>query len=689
MQTYTPKEPYRNQDVQANAGSLSKDENEKREVQSLVDLVSDTVENFMTRPIVIVEGLEFDHYKLLTTIHYYLNSRFETGDLDENGDERYFHNIITPRNVHSTKNIDLDSKDMLITADSEQGWWFSFVLRNELQMWMRKPHVQFGKLLNDLVTNLPNFGKVIWKKCGVGTEVYLKEVDLRDAIFDPGAKSIRESGIFVERSIIEPWAAMDKVEEGYWDREATVAAIRGAQAKKDDFLKQGSPESTSEQQYSLADTLPSIDAWEVYGWFPKEVLEQMGDVDMSSESLSEDMKEYKVKAKKSEEADDTSDVEYVYACAVILGIEDTGGQIVHYMEMEPEDFPYFDFDFFRRVPGRCLPIGNTEALMSLQVRMNELVNRFFAALRIGSLHIYQTRSGSAYKNLTQDAQDGDIIETKSEIAPIATELRAFQQYQVEINNIEAQADRICNTSEVVTGESMPTNTPFRLGAQLGMSANKVFDQVREDIGIALTNIFENWILPEIMDDMTKDHILEVTGSIDELKMFDQENRKYLLMQSMKDFVMGQERLPTEDEMMVAEQQLSDELAGKTRKTAIKKGYFTLEKMRSLRIYFDVTDERKNFAAEKETMSNLLQMVASNPAVLQIPEARALIGRLMEASGVSPLVLASFVSKPMSAAPAMDAVSPAAADKFSQNPGDAGSGMPAPVGPAASAGMQGG
>lgn len=658
MLNYTPKEHERDQNVHSTAGELSPDNQASRKARSVVELVTDAIENFRELPIVIVEGLEFKQYDLLTTMHYYLNSKFETGDFDENGDERYFHNLITPRNAHATKNIDLDSKDMLVTAESEQGWWFSFLLRNELHKWMRKPEVQFGKLLNDLATNLPNFGKVIWKRCGVGKEIYLKEVDLRDAIFDPGASSIRESGIFIERSIIAPWEAMDKVKDGYWDREATVSAIRAAQEKKDKFIQEGAPSVSAEEQYTLSDTLPSLDAWEVYGWFPRASLECDG-----LRPMSGDLDEYE------NPSDSDMDVEYVYARVVILGLEDSYGHIVDWMDIEPKDFPYYDFDYFRRVPGRCLPISNTEALMSLQVRMNELVGRFFSALRIGSLHLYQTRSGSSYQNVTQDAQDGDILETKSEIVPISTELRAFQQYQVEINNIEAQADRIANTMEVITGESLPTNTPFRLGAQMGVNAQKIYDQVREDIGLGLTFIFENWILPEIMEDMTEEHILEVSGSTEEMRLFDKEYRRYLTLQSMKDYILKQERLPTQEEMQVVEEQLAEEMQGKTRKAKITKGYFTMEKLREMRIYFDVTDERKNFSAEKETLSNLLTIIASNPAVLQNEDSRVLISRIMEASGVSPLMLSSFASKP----PAQNVqpeAAPPAAENFLANPGDA-------------------
>jgi len=694
MLNYTPKEPRRPQNSYATAGKYGKPshkmieepkeskkgEKKKEEKEPMLEsdmeqkipqLVRDVTKNFMDDPIIVMDGLEFNHYETLKCIHFYLQSRFLSGELDENKNEKYFHNIIVPRNAHATKNIDLDSKDLLISSDTEEGWWFSFLLRNELQKWMRKPNVQFGKLLNDLAVNLPNFGKVIWKKCGSGEDVYLKELDLRDAIFAPDSQSIRASGIFIERSIIAPWEAMQKAEAGYWHKGKTRKAILGAQAKKDKFLKEGSPAVSAESQYSLTDTIPSLDAWEVHGWFPKTCVDGVEEVRMLK-----DVDQYADPSTTSEaaspEESEKDETEYVYGRAIVLGLEDSMGHVVEWMELEPEDFPYFEFNYFRRIPGRCLPVSNTEALFSLQARMNELVNRFFAALRIGSLHLYQTRTATSYKNLLQDAQDGDVVETKSEIAPIATELRAFQQYQVEVQNIEAQADRICNTVEVVTGESMPTNTPFRLSAQLGMSAAKIYDQIREDIGLGLTFMFENWILPELMDSLTQEHILEVSGSVDELKMFDQQNRKYLLTKSLKDFILSQEKLPTEMEMRVAEEQLAESLEGKTRKVTITNGYFTLEKMRNLRIYLDVTDERKNFGAEKETMTNLLQIIASNPAVLQNPDSRALVGRLMEASGLSPFTIASFASKPVDPNAGMaDAASPAA-ESFSQNPGDAAS-----------------
>lgn len=662
----TATEPKRRQDVQSTAGNYNGNKPVTKIPQTdLTNLFREAVENFMDEPIEIVKGLTFKQYDLLTTMHYYLQSRFETGDEDENGNIRYFHNIITHRNAHATKNIDLDTKDVMVTADSEDGWWFSFLLRNEIQLWMRK--TGFGKKLNQLSQDLPQFGKVIWKKSmGTDGKVTTENVDLRSCVFDPSATSIKESDLFLVRSTMAPWQMQQKVEEGVWDKDAVNSILSKSNPKIDKFLKEGSPSGTSSTTYSSTNSIPNSDVWDVWGWVPKHLLEPYLKGEGSEE---EDANEA------TEEASEES-VEYVYANLIVGGLEQGGGysDVVYATEADPEDFPYKEVNWFRTLPGRCLPISNTELLIDLQVRMNELVNKFFTALRMGSLHLFQTRSASAYKNLLQDAQDGDLIEVKHEITPIATELRAFQQYQIEISNIENQADRICNTVEVVTGEALPTNTPFRLGAQLATSANKLFDRVREDCGLFITEVMFDWILPEIVDGMSQEHVISLLGTTDELKMFDQMYRKYLIAQSVKDYVLNIGRLPTEDEMKVVEQDLAEQLKNADRKVKVEDKYFTMDKIKSMRIFFDVTDERKNFAAEKESMSNLLQIIAGNPAILQDPTAKSLIGRLLEASGISPITLSAFVSKPEDPQAAAMAAAAPAAGKFAQNPGDAAAGL---------------
>jgi len=603
---------------------------------ALTSLLKSVVDNYTTLPILIVEGVPFYQLRTLKTIHRYLNSQFEDtvaieedplnqSLLNENNDDLYFYNIITPRNAHATKNIDIDRKNIMISCDSSSGMFFNFLLRNEIQRWMED--TGFGKLLNDLATNLPNFGKVIWKRCGEGDDFKITECDLRNCVFDPAAKTIYDSPFFLERCVTYPWEIMEHVgegEEGGWNKEACVSLIRSAQKGMDKFIKDAGSAGGSVTQYSVSDASLEIDVWEGFGWFEKSILS--GD--------DED-----------KEVSDEEAMEYVYAKVVVGGLDSGSIEVLFIEEAEEEDFNYKEFNWFRRVPGRCLPISNTEALIRLQVQMNELMNEVMKCLRNGSLQLFQAARPTAYQNLLQDAMNGDLIISKDPITSVPFEMRSFPEYSNMFTNILGQADMICNTPDIVTGESMPTNTPFRLGAQLGVSANKIFDQVREDCGMVISDVFREWVLPEMVEQMTEEHILEVSGSVEELKMFDEKVRELESLQSVKKYILQTNRLPSAEQMDLVNELISEGKKDKAKKVKIEKGFFTMENIKAFRLYFDVSDERKDFVGERESLTTLLGMIQQNPAVLESEEGRILTSKIMSYSNIDPIILAALASKP--------------------------------------------
>lgn len=641
-----------NSNVQGSVGAYAPDQSPQGGApQSFVDLVDQMRKNFLDKDVEIMPGLTFNQYDTLQLIHFYLNSKFEGGDLDENGSDKFFHNIINHRNAHSTKNIDLDTKDFVVKTKLENKYWASWLLRSDLQSWMREE--KFSLNLNQLAEDLPKFGTVVWKKVKYKDEygkkkVCVKNVDLRDLILDQSVECLRDSQLMAERIPMSTKDVNDKIEYGGWDKEQCELLLQQAgTVQHDRYLKDANVTNTG--AYSLTDTLPTFVVYEVWGWVPEKLL---------PESILD-----------GKSPDETKDR---YVMAVFGGIE-TGakGRLLFCEEAEPEDFPYKDVHM-RKTPGRWLGVGNTELLFPLQIRMNELVNRFFAALRLGSVHLFQTRGTLIQKNLIQDAQDGDIIESKHPIEPLATEIRAFNQYQNEVNMIEGLADRICNTPEVVTGESMPAATPFRLGAQLGTSAAKIFDFVREGCGIFASEVLKGWILEELIEDLTTEHILDLIGSTEDLATFDQAYRQSVLFGEVKTYVLKTGYLPAPEEFEIAERALSDQMKSGERKIKIEEGFYDEDFLEKAQIILDPTGESEDKAAQSETLGNILQIITSNPAILQDPTAKMIIGRLMEGSGASPLKLAGFVAAPtggMMPGDGSNAASPAM-QKFSSNPGDA-------------------
>lgn len=649
-----------NSSSQGTAGLYAGDGNvPEHSSHTISELIRQMRKNFIDRKMEIMPGLLFNQYSLLQTIHFYLNSEFENGNLDENGNDKFFHNIINHRNAHTTKNIDLDTKDVRVTTDLENKYWASWILRMDLREWMRKEH--FATHLNHLAEDLPKFGSVVWKKSsytdkGGKKRTCVKNVDLRDLILDQSVECMKDSQIVAERVVMNAQQLNEMVDLGGWDKTEVDLLIGTGMTtvKKDKFLRNRDVENAG--AYSLTDTLPAIDIYEIWGWIPETYLPE------------------KLVGK------DPDKSKYVYVMAVVGGIE-TGSQnrLLFCERADEENFPYEEAHM-RRTPGRWLGVGNTELLVSLQIRINELVNRFFMALRLGSVHLFQTRGKLYQKNLLQDAQDGDIIESTHPIDPLATEIRAFNQYQNEMTMIETLADKICNTFEVVTGETMPAATPFRLGAQLGASAAKIFDFVRENCGMFVGNVLRNWVLEDLKEDLTAEHVLNLVGSVEELAAFDDAYRKSVLYDQVKKYVLDTHYLPSPDEFKTAERALSDQMKNGDRKLKIEEGFFDDDFLDAAQIVIDPTGETEDKAAVSETLGNILQIVTSNPAILQDENARMIIGKIMEATGISPLKLAGFVSQPQPTGGAMapGAASPAS-QKFGANPGDA---APAGNGPVA-------
>ena len=638
--------------------------------KGLGELLFEARRNFLDYEVEIVEGLNFNHYELLKTFNYYLNSRFETGDQNDDGSERFFHNIISHRCSQTTKNIDLDTKDMYLKSKGEKGYAASIILRAVMQKWMRETN--FADLLNLLAERLPQMGAVVWKRCMRSSEEehypetsFIEDVSLLELIFDPSVKRLKDSQLVAQRVLMGVQDVMRKAKDGVWDMDAckAVIAAQSGNVRRSKYIQDVSTADIG--AFSLTDTIPTIELYEMHGWVPETSLPEAF------------LKELGIKP------DEADSLEYHYIKAILDVPLSEGNKmtnsILYIEELEPDDFPFLDCLLPTRLTNRWLPRSITEALMALQVRMNELVNRFFQALRSGSLHIFQSRGSGPVNNLLQDAQDGDVIITRHPIEPVAMELRAFNQYQTEITNIERQADLIANTMDIVTGEALPTNTPYRLGAQLSASAAKVTELVREQCGIFLSQVFNAWILPDLIESIDEDDIIEIAGSAEELKFIDEAIRKAKVYDAVKTYVLSSNYLPKKEELDLVEKAISEEISSAKDKKLRIDGKFIkkyLNDQMEYQLVFDVTGENTNKKVEDEMLGNLFQIVASNPAVLQDENARSLFRTIAENSGVSPITLSALNKAPAAAAPAQAA--PPASAAFAANPGDAAPGGGAPV-----------
>jgi len=302
---------------------------------------------------------------------------------------------------------------------------------------------------------------------------------------------------------------------------------------------------------------------------------------------------------------------------------------------EKEDKPeYKKVDLFV-IEGRALGLGIIEMLFDLQVRRNEMGNQKADSMRVTSKTIFQTRDGNIDGNMLTDLLNGDIIVADQPITQIDTTERNLGAYAQEEANIKQDTRDLTYAQEIITGESLPSRTPFRLGVLQLQQASKIFEFIKENISMFLEEVFIEWIIPDFENDIDKDMIFEVHDS-KTLKTIVEMDVNRRLNEAIKKIVLSTGMFPTQQEIDITKQALMAD-ADKPQFVDIIKGYF---KNFSKTLYIDMTGEQHNTAQEVETMTNMIQLMAQNPNIMQDPQLKDFLMAIASRTGIDPSILPS-------------------------------------------------
>jgi len=294
--------------------------------------------------------------------------------------------------------------------------------------------------------------------------------------------------------------------------------------------------------------------------------------------------------------------------------------------------PYKKLDLFK-IEGRALGLGITEILFDLQIRRNEMGNQKADSMRITSKTLFQTQDQNIDGNILTDLLNGDIITNDQPITQIDTTERNLGAYAQEENNIKQDTRDLTSSQEILTGESLPSRTPFRLGALQLQQASKLFEFIKENNGIFVQEVFEEWVLDRFERDINKDFVFEIYDH-KTLRAVVEADVNRRLNNAIAKIVLSTGAYPTKDEVSFIKEALMGD-ADKPQFVEIIKGYF---KDFQKTLYIDVTGEQHNTAQEVETMTNMMQLLAQNPQIMQDPQLRDFLMAIAEKTGIDPSVL---------------------------------------------------
>lgn len=571
-------------------------------------------DDFLNNEIEVVPGYTFSQYNTIKKIHLYYNGHYEKGDYEEvNGviRKKVFHNITSEPCDIATKMIDLDVKDFTLVSNNPEQDLNVLILEKELKAWLKKN--EMGQTLNEISRKLPIYGTCVLKKTAKGASL----VDLRYLYNDQSADTLENGRYTIIKNFLSHQELRKMATKGWENIQKAIDSFSGKYHLGYDLNAVNTANNGSSLyfegsgQQEQKNNVPLVEVFERYGQVP---LSWFTD----------------------KEKDEN---EYVLAKYIVAGVDqitrnDSGAILsddgLILFKEQIDELPFKEVHF-QRTEGRFLGIGVVEKLFEVQRRMNELKNQESRAAELGSLQVFQSRDVTVASNVMTDLQNGDIIKVKSEITPIATESRDLSGFANMAVSLKQHADDITFSRDVVSGDTPPSGTTLGALQIQAAQTSAVFDYKKENIGLFLEDFINELVFPQIEKELNMEHTLRLVGSMDELMRLRKNFAMNMANSDMIEAVMTSDAEPTPelyqylyDNNLANISKMGDKIWVK-----IWKNFF-----KNLDYYVDIviTGENRNVASQIQNSSQLLQVIGSNPALLQDPVSKKLLFKLMSNMG---------------------------------------------------------
>lgn len=578
-------------------------------IDNIFSTIRGEIDDFMYNSIEVVPAYTFNQYDTIKRCHLYLNSRFEDNTPYQNREKMFF-NICKYRRDIAGKFLNIDTKDIRLWEMNPKSKWSTFLLEKELKLWMKRNKI--GILLNDAAMEAPSYGSVVVKK----TKKAAQLVDLRRLFLDPTVDRIQNSRFITIKHLLTTAELKEKIKDG-WDEEYIESLV---EEKYNELQKSNAPMSyeTNGMQNAIRSS-PYFEVYERFGEVPK----------------------YYFTGK-------MRDTEYIRSVFIVCDPyniwKDNEGHYrgengkVLFKSKWTGAYPFKDFHY-NKTPGRWLGIGVVEDLFTDQERRNELTNQKRVSMEISSIHLFQTPGKSIVNNILADLKSGDLLESglDGDIKPVVNEERNFNAFRSEQEDFDAHADLVSFANSQTAGEALAASTPATNAVIQQNNITSIFGFKRENYALFLQEFFNDFVLDQVLKDLTDEHILRFTGTPEDLQRLDQGYIDVLTRDFILRTVFETKRVPSTEEIEGIKQgyQLILKKEGGTRFINVKEGFYD-----DIEFEFDimVSSEQENVAVVAQNLFQILSAVGQNPTLLQNPVTKAFIFEYAQKIGVNPLKL---------------------------------------------------
>lgn len=548
------------------------------ELQGIFNVIKKCETEFKDREIPILGGVMYSQGETIKRIERYWSSEFfEDGSADS---EALFFNIIKPAVRATEKNLDFDERDL--TVKTVNGKDISYLqaklVRLSIQQWLREN--KLGKKLNKLKQNYVRYGSVIVEYVG-GDEVF-EIVEPNTLLNDQSVSSIKDSWV-LQILYMTPNQLLEKKGTPGWDNDEIDDAVNNfTQNSKEDYVITYDGQASNNSGNDMY-----IKVYKFSGWVNKSDIEEEGDGLVYVRSYCVQPVGGKNKGKKEK------------------------GKLL-YKKTYDKDQDWFRDKKFDAVFGRMLGVGVPEDMFSVQTIKNRQMNALIKAQELANLILFATDSEELVENVLTDLENGDISKFRGSLSRIDTSIRNISGYQLLNSEIQRIGNDLANMYEVVTGSSLPSGTPLGVANILEQNVGKYFEGKKEELGLFIEEIINDWVFPTIKKDIRSTHIIDQLNDED-LDILTSHIIKTRTFDYIKDAVLAGN--PVDDKGLETVQEIIRNDLLKNGKYSIKvPASFYDSIIDNVRIVF--TNEWLNKGTNTSQLMTLLQMLAQNPGLKQ-------------------------------------------------------------------------
>ena len=567
----------------------------------------------------IVEGLSFCQYANIRRTIFYSRSKYVSSDGKNAKQEmRPFYNIVNKAVNVGIRATDFDTKNIEVVSKNPNFYMQSFFARKELEQWMHD--VSFDLTLNKMSETRVRFGTVLVKRVETKDQITVEPVSWKNVITDQ--VDILNNPI-IEEHYLSPLQFAKK-----------RTAWSGVETHYNEIMSLFDKKARTQEEKGIVTN--RIKVYEIQGELPKSFM--------------------------PDAPEDTPSYEHSLQKHFLIAESGKDNYLLHSEELK--DGLNYKMLHWEEVEGRGQGKGMVEDGYEAQMWTNDSIIREKEVMEIASKIFFKTTDDLFADNIIKDLNNGDIFKLdEGDISQVNTVPNSLPQFGNQRQDWDKQYTDSSSTYPGITGEQQPANTPLGSVQLQRSEAKSIFDYKRQQMGIFLEDMIEDWVLPYLMKKINRKHILNSEYSEDELDMIDTAFATYEANKTAIDKILDDPlytSLQFQEEVVKIRESLAQ---GKNRRyIEIPEGFFS--KM-DAKVRINTTNEKYNKQVMMQSMTQLLSLA---PQLKESPELLPIFSRVIEMSGIgiSPSeITPKLQPSPLQPQPQGDGVSTTQAKNFSK------------------------